>query len=108
MVQRWSPSWLILVLGGAFGLGEIAGRRIPANALPLDFCTSVVCIVFFHNHHFVVRPWPGSAVTIVFQMFICKQAFFVPVSLLKRQNCGTNGVSREQFKGNLKTLVRDV
>lgn len=80
------------VPGGPLGWREYSAQR----------CSH--CL--FHNHHVVVVLWPKSAVTRVFQMFICKQAFFCPCAPVKKADLqDTNGVSREQFRGHLKILV---
>lgn len=73
-----------------FQMGPLGWRKYPAHTSLRGLCpgvsrSRVVCIVFFHNRHFVVMPRLRSAVTIVFQMFIGKQAFFVSVPPLKRQ-----------------------
>lgn len=59
------------------GAGRNTKAQMTARSLPSVSCPSVVCIVYLHNGRFVWMPQPRSAVTIFFQMFICKQAFFV-------------------------------
>lgn len=82
----------IVVPGGAFGLVEHE-YHCKFSALGVSH-SRVVCIVFFHNHHFVVMFQPRSAVRIVFQMFICKQAFFCSCVPVKKIH-GTHGIARE-------------